>query len=498
MESLAPRPTLPAPLQLGWPDWADEFDDASEEREESLEGGSEESLEGGSEIDCETIVQLHGLITRTELNGAIGITTGPPRADGRYPVQLDYEERGIWVLPSNLVIVGDDDDDYYSFSLDEDSGFDDSGSEDSSDVPPAKSPRHGTNPVPPKPPPESPPPSPSTSTARSTAAHSTYATRMASLLGLLPRRWLGADGRTTWRFSDTPECSCPWRAHMNLPPSTTVDTAFHSQAEATEHHQLGQRAQHDGLEGPMEPEMPPTKPPLLATLTSTPPRTVTHLQHIPLSVASDISRRLFADVPLPSSTLLPLSIADATVARTQPRAAVLELAASRQHAVTRHPPTWSHTETSHGHVKEAARKAASIQAQHEHQCRLAEAERARVAEESRRKAMVQKAHQLGTGQPLRLPGSARDRTQAQEAKHARRRVKEDRRKARRAHVAAAVPPALAATGALAAAEAVPHQRMPGESGLAYRRPSRGEEPDWPGQPEGARASAREPLGTLWW
>ena len=36
----------------------------------------------------------------------------------------------------------------------------------------------------------------------------------------------------------------------------------------------------------------------------------------------------------------------------------------------------------------AARKAASIQAQHEHQCRLAEAERARVAEESRRKAMV--------------------------------------------------------------------------------------------------------------
>ena len=30
----------------------------------------------------------------------------------------------------------------------------------------------------------------------------------------------------------------------------------------------------------------------------------------------------------------------------------------------------------------------------------------------------------------------------------------------------------------AAAEAVPRQRMPGESGPAYRRPSRGEEPDW--------------------
>ena len=136
--------------------------------------------------------------------------------------------------------------------------------------------------------------------------------------------------------------------------------------------------------------------------------------------------------------------------------------------------------------------------QHKHQCRLAEAERARVAEEARRKAIVQKAHQLGTGQPLRLPGSARDRIQAQEAKHARRRAKEDRRKASRARGAATVTPVLAAAVALAAAEAVPRQRMPGESGPAYRRPSRGEEPDWPGQPEGARASAREPLGTLWW
>jgi len=115
-----------------------------------------------------------------------------------------------------------------------------------------------------------------------------------------------------------------------------------------------------------------------------------------------------------------------------------------------------------------------------------------------RKAMVQKAHQLGTGQPLWLPGSARDRTQVQEAKHARRRAMEDRRKASHARGAAAVTPVLAAAAALAAAEAVPRQRMPGESGPAYRRPSRGEEPDWPGQPEGARASAREPLGTLWW
>ena len=149
------------------------------------------------------------------------------------------------------------------------------------------------------------------------------------------------------------------------------------------------------------------------------------------------------------------------------------------------------------HAKEL-RKAASIQAQHKHQCRLADAERARVAEEARRKAMVQKAHQLGTGQPLRLPASARDHIQAQEAKHARRRAKEDRRKASHARGAAAVTPVLAAAAALAAAEAVPRQRMPGESGPAYRRPSRGEEPDWPGQPEGARASAREPLGTLWW
>ena len=80
--------------------------------------------------------------------------------------------------------------------------------------------------------------------------------------------------------------------------------------------------------------------------------------------------------------------------------------------------------------------AASIQAQHKHQCRLADAERTRDAEEARRKAMVQKAHQLGTGQPLRLPSSARDRIQVQEAKHARRRAKEDRRKASHARGAA--------------------------------------------------------------
>ena len=99
--------------------------------------------------------------------------------------------------------------------------------------------------------------------------------------------------------------------------------------------------------------------------------------------------------------------------------------------------------------------------------------------------MVQRAHQLGTGQPLRLPGSARDRMQAQEAKHARRRVKEDRRKASRARAAAEAAPVLEAAVALATAEAVPRKLMVGESGLAYRPPSRGEEPDWPGQPEGA-------------
>jgi hypothetical protein len=88
--------------------------------------------------------------------------------------------------------------------------------------------------------------------------------------------------------------------------------------------------------------------------------------------------------------------------------------------------------------------------------------------------------------------------QAQEAKHARRRVKEDRRKAIRARAAAEAAPVLAAAVALATAEAVPRQMMVRESGSAYRLPSQGEEPDWPGQPEGARASAREPLGTLWW
>jgi hypothetical protein len=82
--------------------------------------------------------------------------------------------------------------------------------------------------------------------------------------------------------------------------------------------------------------------------------------------------------------------------------------------------------------------------------------------------------------------------------HARRRVKEDRRRASRARAAAEAAPVLAAAVALATAEAVPRQLMVGESGSAYRLPSQGEEPDWSGQPEGARASAREPLGTLWW
>jgi hypothetical protein len=95
--------------------------------------------------------------------------------------------------------------------------------------------------------------------------------------------------------------------------------------------------------------------------------------------------------------------------------------------------------------------------------------------------------------PLRLPGSARDSMQAQEAKHARRRVKEDRRKASHARAAAEAAPVLAAAVALATAEAVPRQLMLGESGSAYRLSSRGEEPDWPGQPEGARAHLPESL-----
>ena len=71
-------------------------------------------------------------------------------------------------------------------------------------------------------------------------------------------------------------------------------------------------------------------------------------------------------------------------------------------------------------------------------------------------------------------------------------------RASRARAAAEAAPVLAAAVALATAEAVPRQLMVGESGSAYRLPSQGEEPDWSGQPEGARASAREPLGTLWW
>jgi hypothetical protein len=248
---------------------------------------------------------------------------------------------------------------------------------------------------------------------------------------------------------------------------------------------------------PIPPKPPPEPPPApvaataTALPTSTPPRTVVHPRHMQLADVTDISRRLFSQSPTPSSPLLPPSITDTSAALK------LEVATALQQAAARPTSTQVQAGTPRRHAKEL-RKAASIQAQHKHQCRLADAERARVAEEARRKAMVQKAHQLGTGQPLWLPGSARDRTQVQEAKHARRRAKEDRRKASHARGAAAVTPVLAAAAALAAAEAVPRQRMPGESGPAYRRPSRGEEPDWPGQPEGARASAREPLGTLWW
>ena len=270
-----------------------------------------------------------------------------------------------------------------------------------------------------------------------------------------------------------------------MPTSSTADTASNLQTEAAEPEQQ-QLIAIPPLRSIKAPDTLPAKSPL------TPPRTVVHPRRTQLADVTDISRRLFSQSPTPSSPLLPPSITD-TSADLQ-----LEVATALQHATARPTSTQAQPGTPRRHAKEALRKAASIQAQHKHQCRLADAERARVAEEARRKAMVQKAHQLGTGQPLRLPGSARDRIQAQEAKHARRRAKEDRRKASRARGAATVTPVLAAAVALAAAEAVPRQRMPGESGPAYRRPSRGEEPDWPGQPEGARASAREPLGTLWW
>ena len=299
-----------------------------------------------------------------------------------------------------------------------------------------------------------------------------------------------ADGRTTWRFSVTPECSCHWRAHMR-PTSLTADTASNLQTEAAEPERQ-QLIAIPPLHSIEAPDTLPAKSPLTALPTSTPPRTVVHPRHMQLADVTDISRRLFSQSPTPSSPLLPPSITDTSAALQ------LEVATALQQAAARPTSTQVQAGTPRRHAKEALRKAASIQAQHKHQCRLADAERARVAEEARRKAMVQKAHQLGTGQPLWLPGSARDRIQVQVAKHARRRAKEDRRKASHARGAAAVTPVLAAAVALAAAEAVPRQRMPGESGPAYRRPSRGEEPDWPGQPEGARASAREPLGTLCW
>jgi len=451
------------------------------ESEDEPDGLVEELLAFDPDVE---IVRLHGLCARPELNGVFGIITGAKRADGRYPVKLYPEDRSVLVLAGNLTMMFGDYDDDYSYSHDEDSESDDSGD----DHPPTSS-RHATDPVPPKPPPE-PPPAPVAATAPSTAvhpsidsAHAHYMARRASLLGLLPRRWLGVDGRTTWRFSVTPECSCHWRAHM-MP-----DTASNLQTEAAE--------QHNGVAELSAPRMPPTKPPSPMIPTSTPPRTVTRPRHIPL--APDISRRLFADPWPSSSTLLPPSIADSTMA-PQPKS--VSEASAPQPAAARQTPTRAQTGTSRGHVKvntmEVKRKAAAIQAQLEHQCRLAKAERARVAEEARRKVMVQKAHQLGTGQPLRLPGSARERMQAQEAKHARRRVKEDRRRASRARAAAEAAPVLAAAVALATAEAVPRQLMVGESGSAYRLPSQGEEPDWSGQPEGARASAREPLGTLWW
>jgi hypothetical protein len=94
-----------------------------------------------------------------------------------------------------------------------------------------------------------------------------------------------------------------------------------------------------------------------------------------------------------------------------------------------------------------------------------------------------------------------------EDSHRRRTEKEGRENFRRSALPSArsdlivcqsSAPVLAAAVALATAEAVPRQLMVGESGSAYRLPSQGEEPDWSGQPEGARASAREPLGTLWW
>ena len=464
---------------------------SAHESETESEGWVEEPSAFDAEPDVE-IVRLHGLCARPELNGVYGIITGAKRADGRYPVKLYPEDRSVLVRACNLTMVGGYDDDY-SYSHDEDSESDDSG-----DDHPSKSPRHAIDPTPPKPPPE-PPPAPVAATAPSTAVHPSidstharYMTRRASLLGLLPRKWLGADGRTTWRFCVTPECIChwDWRAHM-MPTSSTADTASNLQTEAAEPEEQ-QLIAIPPLRSIKAPDTLPAKSPLTARPISTPPRTVVHPRHTQLADVTDVSRRLFSQSPTPSSPLLPPSITDTSVDLQ------LEVATALQHATARPTSTQAQPGTPRRHAKEALRKAASIQVQHKHQCRLADAERARVAEEARRKAMVQKAHQLGTGQPLWLPGSARDRIQVQEAKHARRRAKEDRRKASHARGAAAVTPVLAAAVALAAAEAVPRQRMPGESGPAYRRPSRGEEPDWPGQPEGARASAREPLGTLWW
>ena len=348
---------------------------SAHESETESEGWVEEPSAFDDEPDVE-IVRLHGLCARPELNGVYGIITGAKRADGRYPVKLYPEDRSVLVRACNLTMVGGYDDDY-SYSHDEDSESDDSG-----DDHPSKSPRHATDPTPPKPPPE-PPPAPVAATAPSTAVHPSidstharYMTRRASLLGLLPRKWLGADGRTTWRFCVTPECSChwDWRAHM-MPTSSTADTASNLQTEAAEPERQ-QLIAIPPLRSIKAPDTLPAKSPLTAIPTSTPPRAVVHPRHTQLADVTDISRRLFSQSPTPSSPLLPPSITD-TSADLQ-----LEVATALQHATARPTSTQAQPGTPRRHAKEALRKAASIQAQHKHQCHLAEAERARVAEAS--------------------------------------------------------------------------------------------------------------------
>ena len=72
-----------------------------------------------AKLACDMLVRLYGLRARPELNGAYGTIIGAIKADRRYPVRLDHEDRSILVLTGNLVRLCDYGNDY-PISHDED------------------------------------------------------------------------------------------------------------------------------------------------------------------------------------------------------------------------------------------------------------------------------------------------------------------------------------------------------------------------------------------